>query len=80
MLSGTLATGDRARAAMAHHAYAVSTGAPLLHYIWLPGIRIDANAMQGTWQMIKQGDAITVDGFALLVPPPGDLHSHLRLR
>ncbi len=33
-------------------------GEPLLH-IWLLGIRIDANVMQGIWQMTKQGDAIT---------------------
>ena len=33
-------------------------GEPLLH-IWLLGIRIDANVMQGIWQMTKQGDTIT---------------------
>ena len=33
-------------------------GEPLLH-IYLLGIRIDANVMQGIWQMTKQGDPIT---------------------
>lgn len=44
-------------------------GEPLLH-IWLLGIRIDANVMQGIWQMTKQGDAITGSMVfsALLVP------------
>ncbi len=43
-----------------HHAVAdaVCLGEPLLH-IWLLGIRIDANVMQGIWQMTKQGDTIT---------------------
>lgn len=54
-----------------HHAvaYAVCPGEPLLH-IWLLGIRIDANVMQGIWQMTKQGDAITGSMVfsALLVP------------
>lgn len=53
-------------------------GEPLLH-IWLLGIRIDANVMQGIWQMTKQGDTITgamVFFSALLVPPhSGVLHS-----
>lgn len=52
-------------------------GEPLLH-IWLLGIRIDANVMQGIWQMTKQGDAITgaMVFSALSVPPhSGDLHS-----
>lgn len=44
-------------------------GEPLLH-IWLLGIRIDANVMQGIWQMTKQGDTITgaMVFSALLVP------------
>ncbi|WP_436857711.1 membrane integrity lipid transport subunit YebS [Citrobacter tructae] len=33
-------------------------GEPLLH-IYLLGVRIDANVMQGIWQMTKQGDPIT---------------------
>ncbi|MHA6633317.1 membrane integrity lipid transport subunit YebS [Citrobacter farmeri] len=33
-------------------------GEPLLH-IYLLGIRIDANVMQGIWQMTRQGDPIT---------------------
>ncbi|CAI9395822.1 MULTISPECIES: membrane integrity lipid transport subunit YebS [Citrobacter] len=33
-------------------------GEPLLH-IYLLGIRIDANVMQGIWQMTQQGDPIT---------------------
>lgn len=52
-------------------------GEPLLH-IWLLGIRIDANVMQGIWQMTKQGDTITgaMVFSALLVPPhSGVLHS-----
>lgn len=52
-------------------------GEPLLH-IWLLGIRIDANVMQGIWQMTKQGDTITGrwSFSALLVPPhSGVLHS-----
>ncbi len=64
-----------------HHAvaYAVcSWGEPLLH-IWLLGIRIDANVMQGIWQMTKQGDAITgaMVFFCVIGAPPhsGDLHS-----
>ena len=41
-------------------------GEPLLH-IWLLGIRIDANVMQGIWQMTKQRGRWSFS--ALLVPP-----------
>ncbi len=43
-----------------HHAVAdaVCLGRTPLH-IWLLGIRIDANVMQGIWQMTKQGHTIT---------------------
>lgn len=33
-------------------------GEPLLH-IYLLGVRIDANVMQGIWQMTRQGDPLT---------------------
>ena len=33
-------------------------GEPLLR-IWLLGVRIDANVMQGIWQMTRQGDPLT---------------------
>ncbi len=53
-------------------------GEPLLH-IWLLGIRIDANVMQGIWQMTKQGDAITGSMVFFLrywcPAHSGDLHS-----
>ena len=33
-------------------------GEPLLH-IYLLGVRIDANVLQGIWQMTRQGDPLT---------------------
>lgn len=39
-------------------------GEPLLH-IYLLGVRIDANVMQGIWQMTRQGDPLTAS-FVLL--------------
>ena len=53
-------------------------GEPLLH-IWLLGIRIDANVMQGIWQMTQTGRCDNgVDGLFLRYrcpPHSGDLHS-----
>lgn len=35
-----------------------ASGEPLLH-IYLLGVRIDANVLQGIWQMTRQGDPLT---------------------
>ncbi|MFO6426816.1 paraquat-inducible protein A [Escherichia coli] len=43
-------------------------GEPLLH-IWLLGIRIDANVMQGIWQITEQGDRMTAMLFFCIMVP-----------